>query len=282
MRPLSSRAQRGDLALGLATRLLARLRDRFTPRNGPSVDRLVDWRRISKAVAVFILTLAAGRAIAATFTVNSTTDAVDANPGNGVCATSAAVCTLRAAIQEANALAGADTINLPAGTYTLTRTGAGEDAGSTGDLDVTQNLTINGADARTTIIRAGTNTSNGIDRVLDARGSANLTISGTTIRFGNVSGGGGGISNGTGTLTLTDVAINSNTSSGNGGGIYNQNGTLTLSRVTINGNTASSAGGGIYNDNSGNVTLTNVTLSGNTTNGNGGAVYNSNGTVTLT
>ena len=40
---------------------------------------------------------------AATFTVNSATDAVDATPGDGVCATAGSVCTLRAAIQEANA-----------------------------------------------------------------------------------------------------------------------------------------------------------------------------------
>jgi CSLREA domain-containing protein len=48
---------------------------------------------------------------ATTFVVNSTGDAADASPGNGVCATAGAVCTLRAAIQKANALAGADTIN---------------------------------------------------------------------------------------------------------------------------------------------------------------------------
>jgi CSLREA domain-containing protein len=47
----------------------------------------------------------------ATFTVNSTGDGADASPGNGACATSGGVCTLRAAIQEANALAGTDTIN---------------------------------------------------------------------------------------------------------------------------------------------------------------------------
>src|SRR5690606_38888623 len=56
---------------------------------------------------------------AATFTVNNTADAPDANPGDGICATASGVCTLRAALQEANAAAGADTINVPAGTYTL-------------------------------------------------------------------------------------------------------------------------------------------------------------------
>ena len=46
----------------------------------------------------------------ATFTVNSSSDQSDTNPGNGVCATSSLTCTLRAAIEEANALPGADTI----------------------------------------------------------------------------------------------------------------------------------------------------------------------------
>lgn len=36
------------------------------------------------------------------FLVNSNGDAADANPGDGICATSGSVCTLRAAIQEAN------------------------------------------------------------------------------------------------------------------------------------------------------------------------------------
>jgi CSLREA domain-containing protein len=46
---------------------------------------------------------------AAVFTVNSNSDLSDSKPGDGVCHTGAAVptCTLRAAIQEANALAGA-------------------------------------------------------------------------------------------------------------------------------------------------------------------------------
>ena len=57
---------------------------------------------------------------ASTFTVNSTVDSVDSNPGNGICADASGNCTLKAAIMEANALAGADTINLaPGAIYTL-------------------------------------------------------------------------------------------------------------------------------------------------------------------
>lgn len=50
-----------------------------------------------------------------TRTVNSTGDGADANPGDGVCDDGAGNCTLRAAIQEANATAGSDTIafNIP-------------------------------------------------------------------------------------------------------------------------------------------------------------------------
>src|SRR5512140_2261398 len=80
-----------------------------------------------------------------TFTVNGATDAVDANLGDTVCETapSNGICTLRAAIQESNALAGADTINLPPGIYTLTIPGVGEDVSAAGDLHITDDLTIN-------------------------------------------------------------------------------------------------------------------------------------------
>ena len=97
---------------------------------------------------LFVLVLSAFAAApsrAATFNVDSTADAVDANPGNGSCATATQACTLRAAVQESSALSGADIINLPAGTYTLTLTGPDEDGGSTGDLDVSGSLTITGA-----------------------------------------------------------------------------------------------------------------------------------------
>src|SRR5262249_57996491 len=112
-------------------------------------------------VALAALVLSVQPAFAATFSVNSTADTVDVSPGNGVCADAANNCTLRAAIMETNALPGADTIMLPAGTYLLTLPNAGgvnEDMDATGDLDVTDSLTINGAGSGSTIIQAGTNT----------------------------------------------------------------------------------------------------------------------------
>ena len=58
-------------------------------------------------------------------------------------------CSLREAIQAANTNAavdacnphiGAETITVPAGTYTLSIAGANEDANATGDLDITAGL----------------------------------------------------------------------------------------------------------------------------------------------
>src|SRR4051812_45655784 len=110
-------------------------------------SRRVFWsfaRRAAVAVAAIAIVmvldlggwLAVPTAEAAIFTVDSQTDAVDANPGDGICATASlpsegVKCTLRAATMEANALAGADTINLPAGTYTTTRFGGSFNCGDT-------------------------------------------------------------------------------------------------------------------------------------------------------
>lgn len=87
---------------------------------------------------------------AADFTVTTAADAPDANPGDGACdsdaATPGAQCTLRAAIMEANALTGSQTVDLPAGIYTLTLavTDSDNDDGDDGDLDVSGDLTIQG------------------------------------------------------------------------------------------------------------------------------------------
>src|SRR5205823_5523236 len=132
----------------------------------------------------------------------------------------------------ANNTPGADTITVPAGTYTLTITGAGEDAAATGDLDITEDLTLNGAGAATTIIQAGTTSTNGIDRVFDTIGGNTVTFSGLTIRNGLVAESGGGIraksSNGTSvpaTIQLIDSIVSNNTAMGaEGGGGINDGG----------------------------------------------------------
>ena len=218
------------------------------------------------------LLLAVAPAAAAPFTVNDTADAVDAAPGDGSCATAGGTCTLRAAIQEANAHTGADTIMLPAGTYLLTIPGRGEDAAMMGDLDITDDVTIIGTSAATTILDG-----NGIDRIFEIANPASIVaMSSLTIRNGNPGppgpdADGGGIFN-QGTLTLTDVVVANNTSAGSGGGISSVN-DLTLTNCVVSGDTAANFGGGI--DNPLTATLTNVTVSGNTSGaGGGGGIAN--------
>lgn len=234
-------------------------------------------RRASVALSAalfFSLFLQVSVSHAATFTVNSTADAPALNPGNGICITAAGTCTLRAAIQAANEPhGGADTIVLPAGIYVLTIPGANEDAAATGDLDITQDLTIIGAGAATTIIDGNGGVTG--DRVLQLSG-ASVRISGVTIRGGTPPGtDGGGIYN-RGILTLDDVVVTQNTAGNNGGGLFNAT-VAAIRNSTVSDNT-SSGGGGIYSQID--LTLTNTTLSGNRAGGIGGGILNS-GVATL-
>jgi hypothetical protein len=178
-------------------------------------------------IAAVIALLPAGSARAA-ITVSNTGDS---GPG-----------TLRQAIADAPP---GETIVVPAGTYTLT----------SDELTVEKSLTIAGHAAADTIIRAG-----GAFRVLDVGGLGNnITISGVTIRDGNVAeaGGtteGGGIRNEKANLTLSEVVVTNNRADASGesgggggnaegGGIASNGGSLTIENSTISSNSAIAAGG---------------------------------------
>jgi CSLREA domain-containing protein len=250
------------------------------------------------------------------FTVNNPADEVDANPGDTFCETPTGngICTLRAAIQEANSFPEQHNIALPAGTYSL----------SLGELTIAKNITINGAGKGITIING-----DALSRVFNSQVGGTLTLNNLTVRNGahtgggtnsggggiynqgelilqnvslsnNHAGNGGGIFN-DGILTINNSAI-SNNQAGNGGGIFND-GFATIVDVTLDFNSAGSGpefgGGGIYNSgtlilnkttitgseagtggglfNSGIIDLTNVTLSGNKANSSGGGLYNGKG-----
>lgn len=206
---------------------------------------------------------------AATYTVTKSDDSND-----GTCDTD---CSLREAIIAANATPGSDSITLPSGTFVLTISGTFEDLATTGDLDITDSLTLVGAGITQTIIDGGA-----IDRVIDVLGSTTeVTLSAITIQNGSVHTYGGGIAN-EGILTLGNCAVKDNLANGGGGivaggGIGNA-GTLTLNNSTISNNTANNAtangGGGISNSGSGTLVLTDSTISGNTTNVFGGGIFN--------
>ncbi len=209
---------------------------------------------------------------AETFTVNLITDVLDADLGDGKCDTNLGTagdqCTLRAAIQQANANAGANTIVLPGGTYVLTRAGTSENAAVNGDLDITDALTINGAGANVTILEAA-----GLDRGFEIRSPAVAVLKGLAIQGGNPgnSAGGGILVNSGSSLELDAVTVQNNlVGTAGGGGIYNQ-GTLTVSSSSVINNQAGMNGGGLYQF-AGTSTWLNSTFSGNQAKGSGGGI----------
>ena len=185
--------------------------------------------------------------------------------------------SLRACVIWANNNPGDDTITLPAGTYTLTLTGAGEDNALTGDLDIDDPLTlltINGAGARSTIIDG-----NGTDRIFDLKSSnGDLSLSGMTLRNGDAQNNdGGAIQNTDNTITLTDVWLTGNTASpdAKGGAIHISSGDarVDINRATFDNNTAKE-GGAIFGTGGGTrVNIKNATFTANSAVDKGGAMH---------
>ncbi len=244
--------------------------------------RLLRRLALTAAVVAAAISLApATRAHAQTFTVNSTADAVDAVPGDGVCETATpGECTLRAAVQEANAAPGADTISIPAGTYRLTIFGGDEDNAATGDLDVLDGVTIIGSGPSNTIIDGVGN-----DRVFDVWRNGpdgTVTIGNLTISGGGSVDDGGGVRNLAG-LTLTNAVVEGNSARTNGGGIANFGTTEVGGQLNMTGGTVSrngaQYGGGLLNR--GESSVSGTTFDGNTAVVFGGGIAQEGGDATL-
>jgi hypothetical protein len=210
-----------------------------------------------------LVTLPPAAASAAT-TFNVTTDS-DSSAGTCLPAS----CTLRQAVAAVNGGAGGDTINVPAGLYTLVF----------GELQLQKNVTIDGAGPAATLVDG-----NAMSRIFKVSLGVTASISGLAVENGRVAGTGaaqaqgGGILN-SGTLTLDNVLVRGNIvlpadNTGTlprGGGIFNS-GALRVSNSTIDGNHATTLpqpggipeGAGISNF-GGQVELTDSVLSNNVT-----------------
>jgi hypothetical protein len=247
-------------------------------------------------------------------TVNTTGDA-DAIDPNTDCDTDAGTageqCSLRAAIQRANAVAGDDTI-----TFNIPTSQPNCDAGTGNCIinltkalpDLSSNMVLNGPGADKLTVRRDTGGDYGIFTVTT---TGAVSFSGLRIENGNVPlGNGGGISNvNTGTLTISDSVVASNKAmfgagihnrmggtvnvinssiSGNvaedsGGGILNNVGTVNVNSCVLDSNRTNHDGGGISFAVSGTVTISNSMIGNNTASGDGGGIHNqANGTVNVT
>ena len=179
-------------------------------------------------------------------------------------------CSLREAIEAANtdsavdgcpAGAGADVILIPTGTITLSISPVLTDTNATGDLDLLTEMTLQGVDARSTVIDGA-----GIDRILHISTTAAVTVADLALTNGRAP-------------SATGSSGNEISQKGeDGGGILNE-GRLTLQRVTVSNNRAGNGesiimpfpqnsipgaagrGGGIYN--SGLLTIEQSALVGN-------------------
>jgi hypothetical protein len=168
---------------------------------------------------------------------------------------------------------------------------------TSGELDLTKNLTIQGPGAGELTI-SGYHAASGHGgvstdfRVFEVAPDTTVTLSGLTVSSGNGWAGLGSIDTGYGgdILNHGTLMVSGCKVSGGfcevGGGIYSD-GTLTVSGSTISGNSADAAGGGICND--GTATLISSTVSNNRswyvdggylTHGEGGGIFN-HGTLTL-
>jgi CSLREA domain-containing protein len=192
-------------------------------------------------ISIAVLLALAAPAAARTLHVDSQADEVDLSPGDGTCLAASGHCSLRAAVQEANALPGLDTIRVPEGTYLLTRTGDDEDDAATGDLDLRGRVRVIGAGAGATIVDGKSS-----DRVLDVVGKARAVVSRLTVRKGSTASSpesyGGGIRVASNAHATVRGVVVSECTAFRGGGIEAQ-GRLKLVTSMLLDNSAVFGGG---------------------------------------
>jgi len=241
--------------------------------------RIGRWQRAAVA-AVLVAVLGPRPGGAATYVVDSSTDEADVAPADLVCATQFGTCTLRAAVQTANANPGPDTIELDFRTFTLTKLGA-EDAAVTGDLDVLEAVAVEGRGPTATVIDAPTANETSIGRIFDVRGGAVLTLKGLGVRNGRAGKDGaladGGCIRVDGGLVASDVVVEGCDAPGRGGGVFLAAGTLDLTAAALRKNVAAGGGGGLAG--SGTLAVADSVLAENDGADGGGAIRCLGGTL---
>src|SRR6185436_8037347 len=255
-----------------------------------AIVQLLSGKTAIRLLAGLLLFAAIGlmptAARAATITVNSLGDTLNNADG---------VCSIREAMINANndaatwsncaAGSGIDTINLPAGTITITipNTPSGfsqDQVNLTGDFDISSSMNINGNVAGTTI------NGGGLDRIFDVNPDTDfdpmtptpvivvqINRLHMTNGYQNQGGALGVFPNAT--LTVSDSTISASQAwADDGGGMYVFGGAVTMINCTVSGNFALLHGGGIRND--GVLALVSCTVTDNDSSFNNlaGGVYN--------
>lgn len=116
--------------------------------------KMTSYKKIHSSIVCLLGLATAVPAQAANYTVTSTQDLPDALRGDGVCASSAGTCTLRAAVQEANQRSGADTITIGAGVFDVNATAGASVLGQM-ELTLRDRTTVIGGGRDATIVDGG-------------------------------------------------------------------------------------------------------------------------------
>jgi hypothetical protein len=248
---------------------MSRLLRRLFARTAPADRGTRQVRGAGHFRARLLVQALESRVAPAVFTV---TNANDAGPGS-----------LREAILDADAAPGADTIAFDNTYFAAQRT----IVLSSGELTVTDALTINGPGANLLTVRRDPAATSSF-RVFTFAGAAPFaaTLSAMTVSGGqdtNPSGtggaSGGGIFVGGGTLIVQDALVGGNSAGADGGGIASSSANLTLRNTTVTSNAAGTnagaarrSGGGVSAI-GGTLLLENSTISGNAAATDGGGIY---------
>jgi hypothetical protein len=187
--------------------------------------------------------------------------------------------TLRDAVAAANAASGADLITFSLGggpaTITLTRTGSGEDANSTGDLDITEAVTINGPHWMYPLVIDAA----GLDRAFDVHSTAGVVKFNEIEITGGLTAAAGGCVRSLSDVEFRVASVHGCTATAGGGGGAYVHRNVQVYDSSFDDNVAVS-GGAIQAV--GNVIVELTTFEENVASGgDGGAIWTSGNSISL-
>ena len=219
--------------------------------------RLLTSLVLGMGLTLALLGLLSGRSVLSVHATSSTVNNTD-DSGTG---------SLRQAIIDANSDTSHDIIDFNVtGVVTL----------ESPLPPITETLTISGPGAGQLAVSG-----NDAHRVFSVTDGVAVTITGLTVRGGNVSGNGAGIWS-AGEVHLSAVRILSNTASSWGGGLYVNDGSATLTGTHVVSNSASYGGGMYVDEGSATLNVSGGKIEGNEVSNNGGGVSVRMGNATLT
>ncbi len=219
-----------------------------------------------------ILLLSLSNAWGADFEVNSTVDASDADPTDGICDDGMGFCTVRAAIEQANADDASDSVILGEATYFLTE----------GPLWIRSAMRVLGKGMGLSVIDG--NGISGVFIIQPAQPGTRVRIHDVTITHGRMADG-GGLAILTGSVAVERSAIHENVADGVTPPIFPELGSLhgigggiaidyypvvNVRETVISGNVSVVRGGGVHTE--GLLSMRDSLISGNESRFGGGGM----------